>query len=120
MKLNLNDRAKTTITNVYEIYGFEYIYQNGIGNYKLVFVNGLVLVYDNPQARDKDYRKMCKKDLNFTINTDGIIREEDTAPIYNHGDGVYSCITAEGNGGVYVWDSVKQDVVNKKDLSALV
>lgn len=36
---------------------------------------------------------------------------------HNHGEIVYSIIENSGNSGVMVWDNIKKQVVNKKELT---
>ena len=43
--------------------------------------------------------------------------QELTNPIYNHGDTVFTTLSANGNGSKMVWDDVKKDCVTPDELT---
>ena len=45
--------------------------------------------------------------------------QELTNPIYNHGDTVFTTLSANGNGSKMVWDDVKKDCVTPDELTII-
>ena len=45
--------------------------------------------------------------------------QELTNPIYNHGDTVFTTLSANGNGSKMVWDDVKKDCVTSDELTII-
>jgi ABC-type transport system involved in Fe-S cluster assembly fused permease/ATPase subunit len=45
--------------------------------------------------------------------------QELVAPIHNHGDVVFSALSADGNGCMMVWDTVKKQCVSREELTAI-
>ena len=45
--------------------------------------------------------------------------QELTAPIHNHGDIVFTALSANGNGTKMIWDDVKKDCVIPDELTTI-
>lgn len=116
MKLQMNDFAKTVITSVKKLSGKDH--WNGV--YKTMFEDGTVLEYSDRNTQNKDWNKLINKDSGFKMEWRYVETDEDKGikeGKYNHGSIVYAVMTSEGNGGVFVWDEMRQDVVRESELT---
>jgi hypothetical protein len=127
----MHDTAKTVIRGFKTEIDYEGLFEypdkeKGIkgGYYAVLYINGLTLRYDGATYLSdvrKDFQKCLNKGAK-KVQKPAYMDEQETAYAKGcekvHGETVYT-VLAGTESGSFVWDSVKNAIVNKNELTQM-